>query len=413
VTAFKFPIAEISETFDLSEVCEIFEILNTTGTRVSVFDLIHNYLFASSYDLRDVQKEQSKKLPGSRLFEQQPPEFYSQMVTTAWLARDPDRKPVGRDATKLDNIKARNLLHTPLEAYRHFELALDDGNVQSALDDLYKSLGGEFPADKAPYPVTLTLFIAIWLALETADQRARLRRIFRAYYYRNALLKRYTQGYLNKHSSDLEFLLREVRREPGKNLDEWAAAVRPHLDAHFASEPGDDAHVAAATILEHLRLEKPPEGAPGELYALFLLTRHNRDLLTGASLNVFLASPDSDSVEIHHLYPKNWLKTSQASYPDQFRGMNCLANQVPLSRASNNFWKDKSPNTALQQRGKTYANSHAQFSAANIDQHSFEILTRPSQPTPEEINAVWDARARAMAQTILLAQQVDFNGFDA
>ena len=51
-----------------------------------------------------------------------------------------------------------------------------------------------------------------------------------AYYYRNALLKRYTQGYLNKHSSDLEFLLREVRREPGKNLD-----VHAHGGIAFAA----------------------------------------------------------------------------------------------------------------------------------------------------------------------------------
>jgi hypothetical protein len=39
------PIAELPDSVSLTEVCEIFDVLNTTGTKVSTFDLIHNLNF--------------------------------------------------------------------------------------------------------------------------------------------------------------------------------------------------------------------------------------------------------------------------------------------------------------------------------------------------------------------------------
>src|SRR5207244_4266014 len=42
---FQIPVAELPDRITLAEVCDIFDVLNTTGTKVSTFDLIHNLCF--------------------------------------------------------------------------------------------------------------------------------------------------------------------------------------------------------------------------------------------------------------------------------------------------------------------------------------------------------------------------------
>jgi len=52
---FDVPIAEIPENVTLPQVCDIFDVLNTTGTKVSTFDIIHNLLYsdtAGAFELR-------------------------------------------------------------------------------------------------------------------------------------------------------------------------------------------------------------------------------------------------------------------------------------------------------------------------------------------------------------------------
>src|ERR1035438_10360699 len=44
----KLAVYVVPETYHLSEICEIFETLNTTGTKVSTVDLIHSRLYADT-----------------------------------------------------------------------------------------------------------------------------------------------------------------------------------------------------------------------------------------------------------------------------------------------------------------------------------------------------------------------------
>lgn len=43
---FQIPVAALPKTVSLAQVCEIFEVLNQTGTKVSSFDLVHNNNYA-------------------------------------------------------------------------------------------------------------------------------------------------------------------------------------------------------------------------------------------------------------------------------------------------------------------------------------------------------------------------------
>ena len=44
----KLAVNIVPSTYSLAEICEIFEVLNTTGTKVSTVDLIHSWLFSDT-----------------------------------------------------------------------------------------------------------------------------------------------------------------------------------------------------------------------------------------------------------------------------------------------------------------------------------------------------------------------------
>lgn len=410
LTSFKFPVAEISANFNLSDVCEIFEILNTTGTRVSVFDLIHNNLFSTGYDLREVFKDFAKQAPGAQLFGGFDPVFYSQLVTTVWLARDPNLSPLGRDGEKLEGIKAKSLLNTPIDAFRHFEAKIVDGTVAKCLEALYDCVGGRFPLANSPYPVSLTLFVATWMAAETDEYRNRLKLVFRAFYYRNSLLKRYTQGYLTKHIDDLKYLHDAIRLSPEIPTLDWCQSVETTLDLHFVPKDSTDAPLLEIGAIKTLLLSADAvEGAQSDIITCFMLATQNLDLLTGATLDPFLRSPDEQSVEIHHLYPQKWLGNNKAGREDQYKRLNCFANKVPLSRSSNNVWKDKAPNTVLSAKSLTWVTASMQFSKACVEDVAFAMLSE--QPTAENITSVWDRRASKISTHLFNAQRLGYKGF--
>ncbi len=410
LTSFKFPVAEISAKFNLSDVCEIFEILNTTGTRVSVFDLIHNQLFAHDYDLREVYKDFAKQSPGAQLFGGFDPVFYSQLVTTVWLARDPNLSPVGRDGEQLEGIKAKSLLNTPIEAFKHFESKIGDGTVAKCLDALYECIGGKFPLASSPYPASLTLFVATWMAAETDEYKNRLKLVYRSFYYRNSLLKRYTQGYLTKHIDDLKYLHDAIRLNPGLSIPDWCRKVETALDRHFVSEGSTDSPYLDQNTIKSLLLSADAvEGAQSDIITCFLLATQNLDLLTAAPLDPFLRSPDEQSVEIHHLYPQKWLANNKAGREEQHERLNCFANKVPLSRASNNIWKYKAPNTVLAAKGLTWVTASRQFSRAGVEDVAFGKLSE--QPTAENIKSFWELRAVRISGHLYNAQRLGYNGF--
>lgn len=411
--AFKFPIAEIGDHFGLSDVCEIFEILNTTGTKVSVFDLIHTFLFQFGYDLRETHGELKKAAPGIYVFGEADPVYYSQLVTAAWIAQKPNLKPLGRDGKVIEGIKAGSLLNTPKEAYTHFESALNNGELSAALDRLYSAFGGKFNLQAAAYPITFTLFFSVMLSAETEAHKRRLCQLFRAFYYRNSLRKRYTEGYLTKYIADLEFLHNTIRLSRDANFEAWAAEANAALDDHMrkSGEAGEPTSMAIESISEQLLSSELTAGAQHQLYTTYLLCRHNLDLLTGERLDIEIKNPDDKSVEIHHVYPKQWLAKNKAGREEQASMVDCFANKVPLTRISNNFWKDKAPNTVLSEKNKTWSNSASQFQKCKIGTDGFKRMA--DQPTAENITHVWQTRARAMADEIFHAQQVDFNGFEA
>lgn len=65
---FQVPVAELPDSVSLAEVCEIFDVLNTTATKVSTFDLIHNLNFAVTRGTFDLRTDSPKNRPSGCTF---------------------------------------------------------------------------------------------------------------------------------------------------------------------------------------------------------------------------------------------------------------------------------------------------------------------------------------------------------
>jgi hypothetical protein len=82
---------------------------------------------------------------------------------------------------------------------------------------------------------------------------------------------------------------------------------------------------------------------------------------------------------------------------------------VPLSRASNNIWKDKAPNTVLAAKGLTWVTASKQFSKACVEDVAFSKLC--DQPTAENIKSFWELRSTRISVHLYNAQRLGYNGF--
>ena len=101
----KLAVNIVPSSYSLPEICEIFEVLNTTGTKVSTVDLIHSWLFSETVndespillrDWMDRLSEQSGAVGWSSSTDR--PELIAQMTTAAYLSLEskPEPRTVGR-----------------------------------------------------------------------------------------------------------------------------------------------------------------------------------------------------------------------------------------------------------------------------------------------------------------------------
>ena len=392
---FKMPLIEVSKDVGLDDVCDIFDTLNQTGTSLSTFDLIHNKLFP--YDLRESYRNNVTQGALSSVFGGLPKEAYAQFVTSLAIVA-----PI--TAQKVENIKATSMLNLKVVDFERIDSLQQMKELDVAVNGLWNAFDGSFPGRKVPYPITLSIFCALWLGHENVEARDRLTVAFRAYFVRSAFDRRFTEGQIAKHSADLQWLSQIVRAFPGAALESWTQEVRGDFDHHVKN-------IARDAVVDLLLDPAPDSGAASKVVDTFLLAQQKKDLLTMAN---FRDLPSDNQVEIHHFFPKKFLSNSKASFPNAAEQVDCFANRVPLSRISNNEWKAKDPATILTDKKLDWSKREEVFLQAGFSKESFEIFGPvdpvqgiPKKPLTEaDIMSVWEQRAAVIADRIFSAAQL-------
>jgi uncharacterized protein DUF262 len=407
----KLAVYVVPESYRLSAICEIFETLNTTGTKVSTVDLIHSWLYAETRSdpegpilLRDWIHDFGQKdgaIGWSSLEDR--PELIAQIVTACYVALDAKptpRRVSGSGIGSVNSVKAGDLLSTPTLHWR--SVIQNEDVLARILADFQKLVaGGYFPYNYSPYPVSGAIYIALRWHLHF-DQpnswgRDELNSLYRAFFWRNALSSRYDQGFLTQLAADIKSL-KEIlaRRNSFSSATEWAKFAQAQLsDLMGGLMPTREQLIELVT-------DGRQTGALQKAVTLPMLAGTRQDLLD-PQLNI--SFPGGEAPELHHIFPKGWCLNSAAGdlariLDKEQAGrdwVDSTANLMPLSRKSNNIWKAKIPGQILREKKIGYDAIKNAAKQAYIDEEGFRYLAEGTR----KIEQFWSHRATLIADDLI------------
>jgi hypothetical protein len=407
----KLAVYIVPESYGLAAICEIFETLNQTGQVVSTVDLIHSWLYADTQGdlegpilLRDWIREfgQMDGAIGWSYAEDRP-ELIAQFVTACYVAQKSKPAPrsvSGTGTASINSVKAADLLATPTQHWRSIVrnselLARFIGDFQQVV------AGGVFPFWCAPYPVSGAVYVALRWHLHfdkpTAWGREDLDSLYRAFFWRNALTSRYDQGFLTQLGTDIKELTAILElRSNFASPNAWANEARVALETLIRG------FLPTKEQLVDLLTDGRQAGALQKTLTLPMLAGIHKDLLDPQTLICFAGG---EPPELHHIFPRAWCATNKtgrlASLLDKtLAGRNwveSIANQMPLSRKSNNIWKAKVPDQILAEQEARFPAVRNAAESVFIDAGAFEFLRNGSK----DIEAFWSRRADLIAIDLL------------
>lgn len=404
----------VPQRYDLGQICEIFETLNLTGMKVSTVDLINSWLLRDTNDklhLREWMDALSDKdgavgwsVPKKR------PELVAQLATSCFVAlidlpTKPKARPVsGRSKVKtISTVKSADLLATPTEHWINItnhteEFANFIGDFQKVVAD------GEFGYLQAPYPISSGIYVGLRWHKRFDPEHTHsswsvedLNKIYKAFFWRNALSTRYDQGFLSQMGTDLVTIKSLLSsRNTFENVAEWGEYIEKKLNEEIRPVDIPDKN----ELVEYLTNGRPG-GALQSALLLPMVAKSTEDFM-GFSL----FGETETSTEIHHIYPKRWCReNASGEYRDLLipdgegpNYVNSIANLMPLSREVNSEWSSKSPATYFTEKGVKYEGKAAKaFERVFIDEECFDLLKRGLNGIEE----FWKRRANLIADHLL------------
>lgn len=403
----KLAVNIVPSTYSLAQICEIFEVLNTTGTRVSTVDLIHSWLYSDTSDettpilLRDwIDRLGDKTGAVGWSSSTDRPELIAQMVTAAYVSLEsrPDPRRVGRaQHVRVTSVKSADLLSTPTLHWKNViahEQELVDflGGFQQCV------AGGAFGWQACPYPVTASIYVGLrWhhrFDVEATHpwEIADLDALFRGFFWRNALSGRYDQGFLTQLGTDIGELKQILRdRSSFASFDEWATEANGRLD-EYMNKP-----VPNSEELRELCSGRQT-GALQKALLLSIVAKANKDLLKP---DLDISFPARTDIQLHHIYPQGWCRNNRTGKlsewldPDVSSNdwVGSAANLMPLSRESNLKWRAANPGAVLHQEDIDYSSHGDRLSEVFVSEEAFACLSKGAEGIPR----FWQARADTLA----------------
>lgn len=355
-------IVPMKET--LGEICDIFEVLNTTGTKVTTVDLIHASVYAETKEsqnpilLRD-EIDLLADLDGLQGWSNSKnrPELIAQNVASIQIALDKkhDPRPVtGRKDAKISSIKSSDLLAISALSWKDFF------SNREFISDCYLELqnavaGGRFGIKDSGYPGFTNIYIALrWYLEFDADEdlswtSEKLKRLFRAFFWRNLFSQRYDQGYMTRVSADVIELKKFLNNsDPEENDQVWSGRAGKFL----SSLPQMNTDEEIQNQIFEALTDGNVRGALRSGALLLLHTRADKDLVnTHQDI-----SHITGAHELHHILPKSWCKDNVneenakylSSSKEEKNWVESPVNLIPMASKSNKEWNTMSPKTAIE-----------------------------------------------------------------
>jgi len=303
-TKYRMPVVTLKE-LSIEEVCPIFERINSSGTKLSIYDLMVAATWSERFDLNHHVEAIAYTLQG-KSFDR--------------IERDTILKCMA--AVEFGSIKQSQIIALrDLDEHRMQQLVdrVKEGLLQ-AVDLLFTEFGihsWEF------LPYEALLIITCRLCSQRAIQSGERMQRLRWWFWRAAFTERYRVGGENFVSNDLAVVANFVIGMGG-TADDFGKL-------------GDDSN-------RWTKLQFRSNNSTSRAFILALASRHPRSLITGRAIDTAQALSKYNKKEFHHIYPLAYLKRSKVSGQH-----NCLANICMLPADENVKISDSDPNEYLPQ----------------------------------------------------------------
>ena len=396
-------VIAIENTYDLSQVCNIFETLNISGTKVSAFDITCSNLIGNSGSNEPLNlRERLNDIAKNEIDPIYPLEYFSrwcedsnkwtiisQCVTMMYILCETKQNqypvPTGRS---IDSLKGESLIETPELFYREiFDFDINGQNIiglpslnllENFAFDFYKVTSGCANVKTCPYPIIFTQYFGLRYKIATDNCAVTVRMLneaFRVFYWRISVNSRYDQGYLSQATTDAKNLWGFLVNDENINyfqIDKqkwWDNLNRTFTSWNLRLMP------PAISDLD-LDLESSLSGAKQKTYNALLFVKRPIDLKTGHQLSAF-----DSYVELHHIFPKNWVKNN-ANNPLNTSRLNFPTALIPLSKTSNLEWLASAPEqkVSVWHPNHNWQTVSSFFSSVIIDEASYNPLVKAGNP---------------------------------
>ena len=410
----KLAVYTVPKDYGLADICDIFETLNTTGTKVSTVDLVHAWLYAESGKsllLRD-WIETLGNLDGAFgwALRDDRPELTAQLVTACYVAEEPATRPpprpIGGKNPPLNSVKAADLLGTPSG---HWATVMGEESTQfiaEVLADFQDVVAeGRFAYKDSPYPVSAAAYLALrWHHWRNAPEWTipQINSAYRSFFWRNALSTRYDQGFLTRIGTDIRDLKKLLSNCSGiDEPDLWCSKIDDGLSM-IISRPLPDEN----ELVDYLT-NGSTAGAMRAALRLRMLARSTNDLLD-PSINIGFGR--GAKIELHHIFPKAWCRDNRVgklgelirAQDEEGRDwVGSTANFMPLSKDSNLKWRAKLPRLVLQEHSVDFATRKSDLEAVAINEEAFGLLAGPFDEELSQIGEFWKKRSHVIAADLL------------
>jgi hypothetical protein len=297
LSSYRLPVVTL-KNLQLDEVCPIFERINSSGTRLSIYDLMVAATWSREFDLNTRTKELAERLE-RKDFDR------IEQATILKILSAINTNSVQREAV----LQLRNV--GPEELEKLVEQA--QGGLERAVDLLVTDLRVH-SLDFLPYEAHIVI-----LATVLADRKALSKgEIVRArqWFWRSAFSERF------KGASE-SFVSRSITQA--------AAFISEEV-----GNPDDFGDIPTGRNLQRLGFRK--NGAGSRAFSLALGKRHPQNITNGAAIDTFAALSVYNRHQFHHVYPQAYLKRLDSSIDS-----NRLMNICFLSASENNRVSDGEP----------------------------------------------------------------------
>jgi hypothetical protein len=317
---YRLPVVTLKD-LSVEEVCPIFERINSSGTRLSTYDLMVAATWNKEFDLND-EVDEIRDALNPKGFGDIDRETVLKCLSAVHLGTIKEQSLM--TLRKLGKEKMRELISTTSGSLlRTVDLLATEFNIYS----------WEFLSYEAIAVILCYVYAKINHLDSEQVQRAR------QWFWRSAFGERYKVGGEGFVSNDLKTVYDFIVEDNGTG-------------SNFGIAP---------TTAEWKEISFRSNVSRSRAYVLALAARNPRNLTNGAYIDPAIALSSYNKKQFHHIFPRAYLKREKTQLGD-----NLLINICMIAAAGNNYISDSDPNQYLPECAGRLAREADEVFSSNL-----------------------------------------------